>query len=107
MYIFKYFKENQKHQQEIKTQTFEIGFCKINYFKDFCYNLSQYLINSVYEYKYLDYFNLYKFINDENENISVDKIDLRLSQILKLSILPHDWTLLGNINDLNTSKYTS
>jgi hypothetical protein len=108
LYIFKYFKENQnqtlEHHQQTKTQTFEIGFCRISYFKDFCYNLSNYLLYSVYEYKYLDNFNLYRFIDDENENISVDKIDIRLSQILKYSILPHDWTLLGDINDLNTSN---
>lgn len=106
MYIFKYFRDNSSLAAEIKTQTFEIGYCRINYFKDFCYNLSTYLLNSVYEYNYLDEFNLYKFINyNDEENISIDKLDIRLSQIFKFISLPNDWTLLGHIDDLDTSIY--
>ena len=107
MHLFKYLKQNQNNSTVRTAQSIEIGYCKINYIKDFCYNLSNYLINSVYEYKYLDGFNLNNYLIQENNNgekINIDKLDLRLSQIFNLILLPKEWTLLGDSSNLNKSK---
>ncbi len=105
MNIFKYFID---YNQNSKTkQNLQIGFCTIYYYQDFYYNLSDYFLNSVYDYKYLDGFNLNEYIyKTNNNNIEIDnfaKLDLRLSQIFKFITISNDWTLLGHVCNLDTS----
>lgn len=91
-----------------------LGYCYICFYKDFIFNIGEYLINSVYDTEALDNFNLEQLLineydtnTDHNEidlNDLFKKLDYRLSILFKYINLPVKWTILGHRDHLDSSK---
>jgi hypothetical protein len=90
-----------------------LGYCYICFYKDFIFNIGEYLIDSVYDLATLDNFNLEQLLINEYCNTNEKEIDLnnlfkkldyRLSILFKYIKLPVKWTLLGHRDQFDLGK---